>query len=591
VNPELWAPATPNLYKAVTRIIRNGAIVDEVVTPFGIRSLAWSAEKGFLLNGTPIELAGGSVHHDNGPLGAAAFDRAEERRVEILKAAGFNAVRTAHNIPSPAFLDACDRLGLLVLDEPFDTWRTAKAWHDFSHVFDEWWERDLEAMVLRDRNHPSVVLWGIGNEIPEVWTPEGGPLGKKISDRVRALDPTRPVIQAFPGATSGPNPDSAIASLDIVGYNYNIAQNGAKDHARIPSRVMMTTESLPRDVFQEWQLSHDTPYIAGEFVWTAMDYLGESGIGGWRWGTPEEAKQSEQFQGFIKQGMATMGADGKNPLAAKETSDDTSSDPMMKNLFSGRPYHAAACGDIDLTGVRKPQSHYRDILWNRRDRVFAAVRLPAPEGQVYVPTTWSVHPTLDSWTWPVREGAPLEVEVYSGTDKVRLLVNDKVVGEQPTGRDQQFRATFTVPYAPGTLKAVGLDGDRVVAEHVLTTAGAPAKVRLTVDRATIGADGQDLAFVTVEAVDAQGRLVTPAAQQVTFAIEGPGTIAAVGNGDGTSDEPYVGTTRRLYQGRALVVVRATRTAGAIVVSANAAGLAAGSVTVTARPVAAGAMLR
>jgi beta-galactosidase len=590
-SPALWAPSTPRLYKAVTRLVRGGAVFDEVVTPFGIRTIAWSAEDGLLLNGTPIELAGGSVHHDNGPLGAAAVDRAEERRVEILKAAGFNAVRTAHNIPSPAFIDACDRFGLLVMDEPFDTWRTAKAWHDFSHVFDEWWERDLDAMVLRDRNHPSVVIWGIGNEIPEAWTPEGGPLGQKISDRVRALDPTRPVSQAFPGATYGPNPDATIANLGIVGYNYNIAKNGPPDHARLPARVMMTTESLPRDVFEEWQLSHDMPYIVGEFVWTAMDYLGESGIGGWRWGTPEEAKQSEQFQSMMKQGMAIMGADGKNPLAASEKSEDPSGHPMMRNLFAGRPYHGAECGDVDVTGLRKPQSHYRDILWNRRDRVFAAVRLPAPEGQVYVPTTWSVHPALDSWTWPGREGKSLEVDVYGGTEKVRLLLNDKIVGEQPTGREQRFRATFSVPYAPGTLKALGVNGDKVVAEHLLTTAGAPKKLKLTVDRASIRADGQDLAFVTVEAVDAQGRLVPVADAQVTFAIEGPGTIAAVGSGDLRSDEPYVGATRRLFNGRALAVVRAARTAGSIALSASAPGLAAASVTVSAAPASAVPLLR
>ena len=286
---------------------------------------------------------------------------------------------------------------------------------------------------------------------------------------------------------------------------------------------------------------------------------------------------------MIKQGMAAMGADGKNHLAASEKSEDPSGNPMTRNLFAGRPYHAAACGDVDLVGVRKPQSHYRDILWNGRDRVFAAVRLPAPHGKVYVPTTWSAQPTLDSWTWPGREGMPLEVEVYAGTEKVRLLLNDNVIGEQPTGREQQFKVLFTVPYAPGTLKAVGLNGDKAVAEHVLVTAGPATNVNLTVDHDAIDANGQDLAFVAVEAVDAQGRLVTTADEQVTFSVRGSGTIAAVGNGDGTSDEPYVGSTRRLYQGRALVVVRASRTPGAIALTATAPGLAAATTTITARP--------
>ena len=229
-NPALWSPGTPRLYRAITRVVKGGKVVDEIVTPFGIRSVAWSVDKGFLLNGKAVELVGGSVHHDNGPLGAAAFDRAEERRVELLKAAGFNAVRTAHNVPSPAFLDACDRLGLLVVDEPFDVWKTPKVKFDSALDFDEWWQRDVDAMVLRDRNHPAIVMWGIGNEIPEVWTPEGAPLARTIADHVRSLDSTRPLTQAFPGATYGPNPDAAIAVVDVAGYNYNLAQNHAKDH-------------------------------------------------------------------------------------------------------------------------------------------------------------------------------------------------------------------------------------------------------------------------------------------------------------------------------------------------------------------------
>ena len=580
--PRSWSPATPALYEAVTRLVEAGTPVDEVVTRFGIRTVAWSAEKGFLLNGAPLELTGGSVHHDNGPLGAAAFDRAEERRVEILKAAGFNAVRTAHNVPSPAFLDACDRLGLLVLDEPFDVWKTAKAKHDMAREFDEWWRHELDGMVLRDRNHPSVVMWGIGNEIQEVWTPDGAPLARRIAGRVRELDPTRPVTQAFAGATFGENPDAAIAEVDVAGYNYSIAKNHEKDHERVPARVMMSTESLPSDVFPEWQLVQDLPYVVGEFVWTAMDYLGESGIGGSRLGTPERAKQAEAFRGMVRQAMATFGADGKNPFPVTEKAEDPSTDPMMSLVMSGRPYHASACGDIDLTGVRKPQSHYRDILWNGGDRVYATVRVPAPDGQAVVPTVWSVPPTRPSWTWPGHEGKELQVEVYSGVERVRLLLNGSVVGEQPTGREQERKASFTVPYAPGKLEAVGLRGGRAVASSVLATAGEAARLRLTVDRPAIEADGQDLAFVVVEAVDASGRLQPNAAHDVGFSIAGPGSIVAVGSGDPTSDEPYVGARRRLFEGRALVVVRASEVEGRVGLEATAPGLAGATTTVTTR---------
>jgi beta-galactosidase len=595
-HPTLWSPQTPRLYKAISRVLRGGTVVDEVTTPFGIRSIGWSAEKGFLLNGTPMELTGGSVHHDNGPLGAAAFDRAEARRVELLKAAGFNAVRTAHNAPSPAFLDACDRLGLLVLDEPFDVWTIGKAKYDMAHQFDEWWQRDVAALVLRDRNHPSIVLWGIGNEIPEGFMPEGGPLGKKIADYVRTLDTSRPLTQAFPGATYTANVDATMANVDIAGYNYNIAGNQAKDHARVPSRIIVTTESFPRSAFKEWQLAHQLPYAIGEFVWTAIDYLGESGIGGATFGTPEAAAKASNFLKMLGSGgMSTMGADGKNPFPpADQTPEEAAKSPFasfMSFLFVGWPYHAAVCGDIDLIGDRKPWSHYRDILWNRGDRVYAAVRVPAPAGQALIETLWAVKPTIQSWTWPGREGSNLEVEVYAGTERVRLLLNDKVIGEQPTGEAQEFKALFTVPYAPGTLKAVGLNGDRVVAESVLTTSGAPARLRLTEDHATLAADGQDLAFVVVEALDASGRPQLTANHEVQFTLSGPGTIAAVGNGDGTSTEPYVGTSRKLFNGRALVVVRATRQAGSIQLKAAADGLEAASATLTTRPAAAAARLQ
>ncbi len=577
-NPALWSPQTPTLYRAVTRIMVAGKVIDETVTPFGIRSIAWSVENGLLLNGKPIKLAGGSVHHDNGPLGAAAFDRAEERRVELLKAAGFNAVRTAHNPPSPAFLDACDRLGLLVLDEPFDVWTVSKVKYDYAQYFGEWWQRDIDAMVMRDRNHPSVVIWGIGNEIPEGWTKEGAPLAKKLSARVRELDGTRPLTEAFPGATYTPSTDAVFALLDIGGYNYNLAANGPKDHERVPSRIMMTTESFPSDVFEQWRLAKDNPYVLGEFVWTAMDYLGESGIGAWSFGTPEDAAKAAQVGKMMRVITTKMGENGDNPFAAMAKPDSPEAAgmaQMMKYVFPGYPWHAAYCGDLDLTGIRKPQSFYRDILWNGGDRVFATVHLPEPEGKKTIAIGWSVAPTLQSWTWPGQEGKPLQVDVYAGTEKVRLYLNDKRIGEMPTRRDQEFKATFSVPYQPGTLKAVGVNGDKVVAESVLTTASAPTQLRLTADRAIVHADGEDLSFITVEALDANGRVQPNADQLIAFEISGPGVIAAVGNGDGASEELYQAHQRKLYQGRAQVIVRTSKTPGAIHVKATAPGLTAG----------------
>lgn len=584
-QPRLWSPESPALYRAVVELVQAGKVVDRVGTNFGIRTLAWSVDKGFVLNGEPIKLAGGSVHHDNGALGAAAFDRAEERRVELLKAAGFNAVRTAHNPPSPAFLDACDRLGLLVLDEPFDVWTTSKVKYDYAQYFNDWWERDVDSMVLRDRNHPSIVLWGIGNEIPEAWTEKGAPIAKELTARVRALDTTRPLTEAFPGATFTANTDAVMANLDIVGYNYNLTINQAKDHARVPNRIMVTTESLPASAFDEWKTVHEHPYIVGEFVWTAMDYLGESGIGSWSYVTPELAKQATMMESMMKQRMADMGADGKNPFAAMATpppSNQPKKPSPMNLLFPGYPWHAADCGDIDLTGHRKPQSYYRDILWHGGNRVYATVRLPEPEGKKIAAIGWSVYPTLPSWTWPGEEGKEMQVDVYAGSEKVRLYLNDKLVGETPTGDAQERKATFTVLYEAGTLKAVGVNANRVVATDILQTAAAPAKLRLAADHAAVTADGEDLSFITVEAVDVQGRLQPNTGQSVKFTISGPGTIAAVGNADTKSDVSYQGDSRALYQGRALVVVRASRAPGTVHLKAIADGMAPAEIEVESK---------
>ena len=585
-NPALWSPDSPSMYRAVSTVRQNGKVIDEVITPFGIRSLAWSAEKGLLLNGKPIKLTGGSVHHDNGPLGAAAFDRAEERRVELLKAAGMNAVRTAHNPPSSAFLDACDRLGLLVLDEPFDVWKAHKVKFDYAGDFDEWWKQDVSSMVLRDRNHPSIVIWGIGNEIPELEVDRGAALGKQLADQVRSLDNTRPLTLAFPGTTTKPTALAVFSQLDITGYNYNILPTYKKDHEQLPSRMMLTTESWPQKAFPLWQVSHDNPYILGDLTWTAMDYLGESGIGAWQYGTPQQAAMADcaavmmAGTGMIDQ-LFTQMANGVDAMANMTNNSDPNAKAMMDLFFHPYPWHAAICGDLDLTGFRKPQSYYRDIVWNGGDRVYATVRLPEPEGKKIIAIMWATYPTLPNWTWPGQEGKELQVEVYSGAEKVRLFLNDRLIGEKPTGREQEFKAVFSVPYAPGTLKAEGLRGDRVVAESVLTTAGAASRLRVTADRTVVQANGEDLSFVTVEAVDAKGQPDLFADREVQFEVSGPGVIAAVGNGDGKDPDSYFGNQRKLYQGRALVVIRTSKLTGRIELTAKSPGLSDGSLTIVA----------
>jgi len=396
------------------------------------------------------------------------------------------------------------------------------------------------------------------------------------------------VTEAFPTSTSGQYPDAVISNLDVTGYNYNIATHHADDHRRLPSRIMMTTESLPSHAFDEWRLAKDNPYILGEFVWTAMDYLGESGIGSWMYGTPQQAAQAGMFSQFMQDSsmidkMFLAMANGIDLTAATGQGGGNSPDlaPIM-SLFPGYPWHSAFCGDLDLTGYRKPQSYYRDILWNGGDRIYATVRLPEPEGKKTIAVGWSVDPTIPSWTWPGQEGKTMQVEVYSGVDKVRLFLNDRLIGEKPAGRAQEFKAIFDVPYATGTLKAVGVKGDREIAQSVLTTVSQPARLRLTADRATVQADGQDLSFVTVEAVDAEGRFQPNADQEVDFAISGPGAIAAVGNADGKDSDSYQAARRKLYQGRALVVIRTSKHDGPIQLTAKAPGLSDTAVTIQSK---------
>ena len=542
-KPALWSPESPNLYRAVTRVMEDGKAVDEVATPFGVRSVGWSAEKGFLLNGKPVKMTGGCVHHDNGPLGAAAFDRAEERRVQILKQSGFNAIRAAHNPPSPAFLDACDRLGMLVMDEAFDCWSRGKNQFDYSVAFKDWWQRDIDAMVLRDRNHPSVAMWSIGNEIPERGEPLGAQEAKMIADYLRSLDRTRPITSALNFVPNWPNTDGFYSALDLAGYNYNL-ENHAADHKRAPSRLMVCTESFAQTTFDYWALVNDFPYIVGDFVWTAIDYLGESGLGRWYYRDP------------------------------KDTSREAYGAPY--------PCHGADCGDIDICGHRKAIAHYRNIVWNRGEKLYLGVRQPAPEGRELYVTRWGVYPVYQSWTWPGMEGKPLEVEVYSRAEAVRLYLDGKPIAQKHTTREERFKAHFSVPYAPGVLKAVAIQGGKPLAETVLRTVGDPVRVRLTADRTQLRANGQDLAFLTVEVVDANGQPHPNAEHQVTFTLKGPGTVAAVGSGDMTSEEPYQGNQRKLFHGKALVVVRTSRTAGALTLTASAPGLKEDAVQIASR---------
>jgi beta-galactosidase len=533
--PRLWSPDTPVLYRLETEVAVGGKTLDSQTTWFGIRSLRVDAENGFVLNGKSLKLKGGCVHHDDGVMGAASYDRSEERKVEMHKASGFNAIRCAHNPPAPAFLDACDRLGLLVIDEAFDCWRDGKNPYDYHLSFDAWWQRDIESMVRRDCNHPSVVLWSIGNELMERGRLEGFEIARKLADHVRALDPTRPVTAAMcgPWGDQWQWTESAgfFAALDVGGYNYQWKQY-VTDHAQHPRRVMAGTESFPNEAFENWMSVLDNSFVIGDFVWTSLDYLGESGIGRVHFGG-----ENESFLGQY-------------------------------------PWHQANCGDLDLCGFKRPQSYYRDMLWQNGDKLYIAVHYPVPSqgGKTPVVTLWGWPDVGANWTWPGREGQMFKVDVYSACDKVELFQNGKSLGVQPTTREEKFTASFEVPYAPGELKAVGYSGDQPTVECELKTAGLANQLRLSPDRSAIQAEAGDLCFVTVEITDGEGQMHPDADAEVYFTVKGEGSLAAVGSADPQSAERYRGNQRKTYRGRCLVVVKSTGKQGEIHLRAQADGL-------------------
>lgn len=533
VRPDLWDVDSPALYDAVISVKENGRVIDETTQSFGIRTITYSADTGLLLNGREIKLYGGCLHHDNGMLGAAAFDRAEERKVKLMKSAGFNALRTSHNIPSEAFLDACDRLGILVIDEAFDGWRESKNKYDYSTLFDKWWKQDIESMVLRDRNHPSIFCWSIGNEVIERKKLEVVTTARKLAEHVRSLDPTRPVTSALASWDKDWEIYDPLAAVhDIVGYNY-LLQKAPADHQRVPSRVIMQTESYPRDAFENWRLVTGNKYIIGDFVWTALDYLGESGIGRYYYEgeTPGEHYQHNQF-----------------------------------------PWHGAYCGDIDITGWRKPISHYREMLYNTNKKLYMAVREPDGYHGKIKETLWSVWPTWESWNWIGHEGKKIQVEVCSRYPIVRLYQDGKLLGAAPTDSAHQFKAVFNVDYKPGVLMAAGVESGREVETTVLQTAGVPASIKLTADTETLKADGEDLVFVTVEIKDKDGITVPDAANECKIEVTGAGTMAATGSADMKSTISYVSPVQKIWKGRAMVVVRSNGKAGIVRLKVTSPGL-------------------
>ena len=557
-NPRLWSPESPTLYEAKVELKESGNVIDNATAKYGIRSFSFDAERGFVLNGKKVLINGACVHHDDGVIGAMAFDDAEIRKVRQMKEAGFNLIRTSHNPTTRAFLDACDSIGMLVIDEAFDGWRTQKNPYDYSTVIDSCFRQDIHAMVLRDRNHPSIISWSIGNEVIERKDIRVVYTARQMKKAILEIDTTRPVTEALCAwDRDWEIYDPHAEVLDVAGYNYMIFKH-ASDHERDPKRVIWQTESYPRDAFRNWAIANDYPYVVGDIVWTGLDYLGESGIG------RNYYKGEREGESWIEGGQPE--------------------------------WHGAPCGDVDITGWRKPISHYREMLWGPtpspsrgEGSVYLAVKEPnGYHGEIHT-TMWSVWPTWESWTWPGWEGKPVEVEVYTKAPEVKLYLNDQLIGTKQVSRDTEYKAVFSVNYEPGVLRAVASSQSSLSSpssissssslSSQLVTAGEPARLRLTPDRTVMKADGQSLAFITVEVLDSKGNVCPEAAIDCEAVVKGQGSLLAFASADLKDTEPYTTPRVKTWKGRALLVVRSGKKKGKTLVGIKSQLPAASTVIV------------
>ena len=542
-HPKLWSVKSPNRYSAVTTIEQEGRVVDSYDTPFGIRAIKFDPDRGFLLNGERVKIQGVCDHHDLGPLGAALNLRALERQIEMLREMGCNAIRTSHNPPAPELLDLCDRIGLLVMDESFDCWRRSKTRNGYHRLFDDWHEKDWRALIRRDRNHPCVILWSIGNEVAEQGSLEGHQLAAELTRIAHEEDPTRPATAGCNDVKAGYN--GFQLTVDVFGYNYKPEEYG-KFHAQHPPLALYgsetascvssrgeyffpvsTNKSEGRANYQvssydlyapPWATSPDTefrgqdefPFVAGEFVWTGWDYLGEP-----------------------------------TPFGRRN-------DPARSSYF----------GVIDLAGFKKDRFYLYQARW----------RPELPMAHV-----------LPHWNWPDRAGQVTPVHVYTSGDEAELFLNGRSLGRKKIGPREYRLSWDEVAYQPGRLKVVAYRQGKRWATDTVETTGPAAQLALRADRARIRADGQDLSFITVTVADQHGRLVPQSKNRVRFEISGPGEIAAVDNGDPTRLESFQARDCAAFNGLCLVVVRATSgSGGAITLKALSEGLEGGSVRLTSR---------
>lgn len=558
--------------------ITDADILDTETTRFGIRTISVDSKNGFMLNGRSVKLKGGCIHHDNGILGAASFRDSEYRKVMLHKKNGYNALRFAHNPVSCDMLDACDRLGIVVIDEAFDTWNMSKNYFDFSQYFEEEWKQELTAFILRDRNHPAVVFWSIGNELPEQGgLSDGYHTSAKLAEHVRKLDSTRFVAGALCSFFSGLDDEdtgkfwqslmteiqknggalnnldgefgrqiwndyteSFVAPWDVVGYNY-LNYHYEEAGELFPNRVICCTESKPREMESYWADVEKYPYLIGDFEWTSHDYIGEAGIGKRIYAKPEEAQEAGQ--------------------ALHQT---------------GYPWRLAGAGEFDLCGFEKPQLAYRRIIWGSKE-TYIACHNPENYGKIEILDRYGWSDCANSWTWQTGEGSPVKVEVYSSADEVELILNGRSIGRQAAGKENHNRTVFELEYERGTLEAVSYTDGKEVSRDCVKSAGKPTGIKITPEQIGCGgtklfADGQSFAFARVEIVDDEGNLIPYAEIKLNAETEGAGTLAALGSARPMTEENYTAGKTVTYQGRALAILRAGYEPGEAKLTVRAEGM-------------------
>ncbi len=545
-NPLLWSPYAPHLYKIITEVTYKGELYDRYETPFGIRSFEFTPDQGFFLNGEKLKVYGVNQHHDLGALGAAVNTRAMERQLEILKEMGCNAIRMAHNPPAPELLDLCDEMGFLVIDESFDEWKKTKAKKGYHLYWDEWHKRDLEDMILRDRNHPSIIAWSIGNEIPEQFDTTGIQITRDLAAIVKALDKTRPVTAALTETDPAKNNLYKSGALDLLSFNYK-HEEYLKFPERYPGECMIASENMsalstrghydfPSDSVRIWPPAHKEPFD-GNADLTASSF--DNCIA--YWGATHEdtwavVKNNAFIPGmFIWSGFDYIGEPLPYPYPARST----------------------YLGIIDLCGFPKDVYYMYQSEWTDKTMLHLFPYWNWTEGQV-----------IDLWAY------------YNNADEVELLVNGVSQGRKAKGKDE-YHVMWRVPFSPGSIKAISYKNGEKVLEKEIHTAGKAAKIELLADRTEIQADGSDLSFITVKVTDKDGNMVPDAANLINFEVHGAGFIAGVDNGYQASTEPFKASYRKAFNGMCLLIVQNNEKAGKINIVASSDGLGAANLELTA----------